>query len=120
VALEEQIFTVLTGDPDVGAIVGTKVYPKKIPQGISVPAIRYIRVSDPRLYSLSGMGSKTNPRMQIDCWAATYAVARDLAEKVIAAMNAATAFKIGAADVQDIDEGEEEDHRVSVDFSIWV
>lgn len=76
----------LTGAAPVSAIVGTKVYWVKVPQNQSRPYIRLQTISDVRPEHLQGYDGARVTRVQCDCFAETYAVSRDLAEKVIAAV----------------------------------
>lgn len=70
---EAALFSLLTtGSPNaVAAIVGTRVYPDILPQGVLYPAIRLQRISTPRSQyrTLNGRAEYASPRMQIDCWA---------------------------------------------------
>lgn len=70
---EAALFSLLTaGSPNpVAAIVGTRVHPDVLPQGISYPAIRYQRISTPRdqYRTLDGKAEYASPRMQVDAYA---------------------------------------------------
>lgn len=74
----------LVADSAVAAIVGTKVYWTLVPQGTALPYIRMQTVSDPRPEHLRGYQSARQTRVQVDCFAGSYATARALAEAVIA------------------------------------
>lgn len=114
----------LTGAAPVSAIAGTKVFWGIVPQATVLPYIRLSVASDPRPEHLKGYESARVTRIQCDCFAATYAVARDLAEKVIAAVaQPATvgAIKFGRTKAEGpIDLGEETPsgyvNRASVDL----
>ena len=43
--MEEQIIAALLNDPDVSALVGNKVYPGRVPQGVLPPAIVFNTVA---------------------------------------------------------------------------
>lgn len=110
----------------VSAIVGTKVYWVKVPQNATRPYIRLQTISDPRPEHLQGYDSARVTRVQCDCFAETYAVARDLAEKVIAAVATPSAFggiffgRIKAEGPRDLGEdvGDKFIHRASVDLLV--
>jgi hypothetical protein len=68
-------------------IVGTKIYWGIVPQSTALPYIRLQTISDPRPEHLGGYQSTRTTRVQCDCFSDDYAVARDLAEKVVAAVN---------------------------------
>lgn len=117
--LEPSIFSALTADATVSGLVGTRVYPLVLPQKAGLPAVSYLRVSGRQEMSLSGLSGLEAPRIQIDCWATTYAGAKALAAAVRAAMLSATAFKVGSVSDRDLYEDDTNVFRVSIDFSVW-
>lgn len=78
----------LTADPQVAASVSMRVYWVNRPQNSDLPAIRLQTISDPRPEHLNGYDGARVVRVQADCFATTYGGARQLAEKVIAAVSA--------------------------------
>lgn len=80
------LFARLTADAQVKAVVGSRVYWVNRPQGTPLPAIRLQTISDPRPAHLGGYDGARITRVQADCMAATYGAARQLAEKVVAAV----------------------------------
>lgn len=58
----------LLTDPVIAAAVGTRIYPVKLPQAVTYPAITILRVSASRANVLHGAASLARPRYQIDCW----------------------------------------------------
>lgn len=80
----------LSADPAVAAVVvvgGVKrIYPVVVPQNTPLPYIRYQTISDPRSEHLQGYDGARVVRVQVDCFASSYATARGLAEKIIAAV----------------------------------
>jgi Protein of unknown function (DUF3168) len=85
---EAALFSILTTDSAVAAIVGTRVYPDLLPQGVTYPAIRTQRISTPRspYRALDGVAGYASPRMQIDCCALSRSSAITLAQAVYAAV----------------------------------
>lgn len=73
-----------------GLAAGTRVYWTLVPQGTALPYIRMQTVSDPRPEHLQGYDGARQTRVQVDCFGATYAVTRALAEAVIAAVQTPT------------------------------
>jgi hypothetical protein len=72
-----------TGSPNpVHALVGTRVYPRKLPQNVTYPAIRYTRISTSRseFRTLDGRAGYARPRFQIDCYGLTEASCVALAQ----------------------------------------
>ncbi len=43
--MEKAIYAILAADAGVNAIVGTRIYPGKLPQGVTLPAIVYGRIT---------------------------------------------------------------------------
>jgi hypothetical protein len=78
--------TRLVNSAPVAAIVGTKIYPTIVDQDTDLPYVRYQVISDPRPQHLQGYDGGRVSRVQIDCFSASYIEARDLAEKIIAAV----------------------------------
>lgn len=118
----------LTSDAAVKAIVAERVYPLERPQNSPSPAITYQVISDPRSNHLKGSDGSRPTRLQCDCWADSYGVAKALARAVIAALRFPATVqgkKFGHAQVEgprDLREtvaGGKTIHRQSVDFIIW-
>jgi len=76
-------------------------------------------VSSERVYSLTGYSTLEEARIQIDSWATTYEIVKDLAGDVKTAMDAATAFHSRLESDQDFYNDESETYRVSQDYIIW-
>jgi hypothetical protein len=80
--IEKDIHYILKNDADVAALVNTRIYPMKLPQGWTLPAITYQRISGDRAAKYAGASGRARPRFQIDCWASDYDGVKDLADKV--------------------------------------
>lgn len=65
---------------------GTRVYWVDRPQAAALPAVTLQTISDPRPQHLKGFDELRSTRVQVDCWADTYAAARSLLEAVLAAV----------------------------------
>lgn len=87
--IEEALQYGLSHNAGVIALVSTRVYPMRIPQGAALPCLVYTRVSTPRLHShdSSGSAGTAHPRFQIDAWATTYASAKGITDAVRAYLN---------------------------------
>jgi|SRR5688572_2577699 len=85
---EAALYSLLTtGSPNpVAALVGTRVYPLVLPQGVSYPAIRVQRISTPRSQyrTMDGRAGYASPRMQVDAYALTHAGAIAVAQAIYA------------------------------------
>jgi len=80
--IEAAIFSRLTNDAAVSALISSRVYPLILPQNSILPAVTYTRVSGERVRSLSGPSGLALPRFQIDSWAESFSVVKDLAGKI--------------------------------------
>ncbi|MGK2908746.1 MAG: DUF3168 domain-containing protein [Sphingobium sp.] len=118
----------LRTDTTVAAIVGTRVDWMVRPEKDALPSVTLQTVSDPRPQHLKGMDGARPTRVQIDCWAATYVAALDLARAVIAVLSVPATIsgkRFGNAQVEgqrDLGETVSDGsfiHRQSVDFVIW-
>lgn len=112
----ETIFSTLTGDAAVSAIVGTRVYPLVIPQGGDLPAVTYQRIYGAPINDLAGAGELVRARVQVDCWATTYASVRALADAAYGSLCA-----IGFLPINDMDDFDDEVpvYRVVLEFTVW-
>ena len=81
-SIEDGLHTHLLADGDVAALVVARVYPLKLPQSPTYPALTYEIISDIPHRSLDGDSDREQVRARIHCWAATYVGAVDLAAKV--------------------------------------
>lgn len=87
--IEEALYSYLTSHPGVSALVGTRVYPLKLPQNPKLPGptITYHKVS---LFAQRTIGSSGpqfyEERFQFSCWAETYDEAKILAWTLISAL----------------------------------
>ncbi len=76
-SVETDVFDALTGDAGVSALVSTRVYPQKLPEDVTFPAIAYRYID-----SVDYAGLKAAVRMQIDIYAATYSAVKDIRDAV--------------------------------------
>lgn len=117
--LDEFIFAALTDDATVGGLISDRCYPRKLPQSPTLPAITYSIISD---VPTDANTQLSDVRIQLDCWATTYAGSRVLA---IAAKNALryyrksdggnTVLSIYEANQRDDDDDERQIYRQIVD-----
>lgn len=81
-SIEQDLFDRLRNNANVSGVVSSRIYPVKLPQAWTLPAITYQRISTPRAHIMSGLSGRARPRFQIDCWADDYGTVKDLAIKV--------------------------------------
>lgn len=84
--MESDLRAFVIANGDVTALVGTRMFPQRVPQGQSLPAIRYTLVVDTSDIHLTGVAGRAVSSVQLDCYSETYAEAVDLAEKVRVAL----------------------------------
>ncbi len=84
--MESDLRAFLILDADVTALVGSRVFPLIVPQNQPMPAIRYNLITSESEVNLGGVDGAVRATVQLDCYAATYAGAVDLAEKVRVAL----------------------------------
>ena len=58
------------------------MYPRKLPQGPTLPALVYQRIDTRRLHDLDGPDGLPRPRVQITAWASSVGAAWALADAV--------------------------------------
>lgn len=80
--IEQALFEYLTGRPGLSALVGTRIFPLRVPELVTKPMIHYERISGPRMMSHGGPTGTANPRYQFNCWGDTYEQAKDVADQV--------------------------------------
>lgn len=119
---------ILIADASVAALVGTRIFPKALPQNPPLPAITYQRISRTALAdTLEGPGTLVRPRVQIDTWAKTDAEAITVGAAVRRALNGFRGPVAGEPDVQRIALDNVEDsidaelllHRQRADFFVF-
>lgn len=110
--IQNDVFDVLK------ALVGNRCYPAgRAPDNVARPFIAYQTISEVPDNVLSGTGTKSDSRIQVDVYADTYDSARTTFAAVKAAMTGA-AFPCVMVNAFDLFEDDADLHRVSADFSI--
>lgn len=116
--IQSDIVTILQNDANVSALVSTRIYPLRMPQGGSLPSVVYQRVSTDPVVSLDGDSNLDNVRVQFTCWATSYSGALDLAGKVRDAINGSTLKSITNL-IIDTEDPETKNYGVIIDISVW-
>ena len=131
ITIEEGLKEFLIANAAVNAIISGRIYPNKLPQTVTMPALTYQRIDTPRVHSMdsSGATGTAHPRIQFDCWAASYASAKGLADALRGALNGhvGTMGAVNPVTVQCALQADEryDDFadagimRVTCDFIIW-
>jgi len=89
------IYSILTSDSDVSAIVGTRVYPQIAAQGAAFPFAVYVLQSVDPSDTKSGVSTLDEVRYDIIVASETYAEASDLTEKIRTALDRYTGTVAG-------------------------
>jgi hypothetical protein len=128
--MEEGLLALLLASAGIAGIVGTRIYPNSLPQGVVLPAISVTVAGKQPVYADDGEAGLTSARVQVECWALSYGAAKALARAVTDALSA---FDGPAGDIefQFITLGDERDFReggsnaaeyrydVQLDFDVW-
>lgn len=130
--MEEALTQFLLAQAGLTALVGTspaRVTWGRRAQGSPLPAVVLHVISRTHGYTMAGDTGTRPQRIQVDCWAATYAAAKAVARQVTAALSGAKTtvgaveflggFKESERDSFEQGEGADVLHRCSMDFIIW-
>jgi hypothetical protein len=87
--IEAGLVAKLTTTAGLTALISTRVYLERIPQGATLPCITYQRIDTPRVltHDTSGSAGTAYPRFQFDAWATTYASAKAITDALRAALS---------------------------------
>ena len=80
--IDEAIYSLLSADPGIAAIVADRITPVVSLEGGDMPALTYLIVDSIRAYSLAGPSGVARARVQFDSWGNHYLDARRLADAV--------------------------------------
>jgi hypothetical protein len=70
--IEAGIHALITSDPTLNGLIADRLYPVRIPSGVTYPCASYQVVSaSPESVSLDSAATRMK-RIQFDCWATTY------------------------------------------------
>jgi hypothetical protein len=124
--LEESLYSFLTSDSAVSAMVEDRVFAEIAPQKSPLPRIVYTRIATQRTQSLCKTDSKVRALMQIDLYDRTYKGSKDLAKLIfntlidftgnMAGTRVSSVISDSEVDLDDPDPGL---YRVSQTYFIW-
>lgn len=86
-SIETAIYNLLKDDAGVAAIVGVRIKPVYVPQGMAVPAITYQQLSGLKGHTLVDSVNMRESLWQINCWATSTLSSRTLADAVRGALD---------------------------------
>lgn len=81
--MEEALTSWLLEDDGIASLVGSRITWVARPQASGLPAIALTRIDGAPVNSDDGADALTESRVQVDCWALTYAAAKGAARAVI-------------------------------------
>jgi hypothetical protein len=113
-AVGEEIRALILASPAVVEKVVGRVFPAKLPQTVTFPAVRYLVVDDIPSRSFDGPGALRRGRVQVDAFAKKYLDAQALADALEGALEGSEWSLVARRDGY---EDETELHRVSLDFT---
>lgn len=120
------LFTYLQTISALTTLVSTRMYPLRLPQKPTLPALVIQKIARPRVYSHSGDSNLANPTYQISCWAETHEGAVALEVQLETAltgfsgtMGAETVYAAFIANVLDDFEPDTALYRQIVDVEFW-
>lgn len=118
--IEQLIYTELSTDAGLMAIIGSRVYPVVLPQAATFPALTYQVVSDvPEADMDEGDSVLRNLRVQINCWSEGYAECKTLSQLVMGVMKDAITFASVRSSGRDQFDSTKHLHYSMMDFSVW-
>jgi len=116
--IQADIYSVLSKDSEISAICGNRIYPQRLPQGVSVPAVVYTMNDITPVKSLTGESGLDNGTVEIVCWALEYTKAHLLAEAVRAAF-VASGSAVLTGSLQDTEDEETHNFGVIMIMNAW-
>ncbi len=85
----------LIADATVVALIGTRIYPRRLPQNPQLPAVTYSRVRGTSVTGHTGPSGYAAARLQFDSWAVTDLAARNLSGALKLRLNGFKGFVSG-------------------------
>jgi hypothetical protein len=84
--VQESFVTQLAGYAPLFSLIGENISPLQLEEQSPLPAISYLTLPDVGVFSHSGPGGLSAYHMQVDCYAASYIGALNVAKQVAAAL----------------------------------
>jgi hypothetical protein len=122
--VETDIRARLVADGTVNGLVSSRIYPLKLPQKPTLPAITYSRISGIRSQLLGGSSTWGFGRIEINGWATSYVQAQSIAAAVRTSLNGfvgklnSRPSVIRLENERDLYEDEDEIYRVIQDYLV--
>ena len=123
--LETDVRAYILADTQISNLVGARMYPRMLPQNVTLPALVYQRVDTRRRHDMGGADGLPRARLQITCWAGLPADAAIVAQAVRARLDGVrgtigtstigASLCVGERDLNDAEAGRS---GVALDFMI--
>ena len=116
----------VANDPTVSGLCGTRVYPVKLPDSPTLPAVTYQGISTNPDSTMDGPSGFVEVRLQFDCWGETYGDAKTLQDAVRLALDGYTGllsdgtavFNVMLDTASDLYEPDSRLYRASTDYKV--
>jgi hypothetical protein len=79
--LEEAIYLKLVNDTNITGAVDKRIYPNKLPNSPTLPAIRYNKISENKIRGFSSI-QVSQSRMQFTCCGSSFSDSKNVAKKI--------------------------------------
>lgn len=118
-AVEQDIYSALSGFSGLSSLVSSRIYPIKAPQSPTYPMVVYKRISNNELNDLSGSSGIGNSRFQFSVYAETYSALVGVADQINLAMAASSINHVLISRI-DLDFDDVADkYSIAIDYSLW-
>lgn len=127
--MEADLLSYLRADAAVADAIGGRAYWVHRPQGGVLPAIVLTRIGRLPDYTMGGPSGLTESRIQVDCYAETYAKSKAVVRAVVARLSGARVkqgsttfhgiFIDGERDTFEQADGGQSLYRCSTDLLLW-
>lgn len=111
---KQALWSALSNDAALAALVGTRIYPRHLPDGVEVPAVVYKRLFEDPASHLNGPASLDLVRYQVDSWALSEGTVEPVRLAVRTALEGAGFTFLDSRDVY-----EDDTRRFGVQQSFW-
>lgn len=82
----DDLYAYLTEAPDLQSVVGDRIYPLRLPEPPTLPAITVQRISAPYPFPTQNDPGPQNPRIRLTGWGDTYEDAQTVGNAIKAAL----------------------------------
>ena len=124
---EQIIFSLLTADTALSAIVGKNIFPQVAHEGDEQHWIVYARVSNVRVHSMDGFDNLSATRYQITGWSIDSAVRGQIREAILRILdetltevNGTEVHFVHDNDMDEFEEGPPKKFGARIDFKVWM